>query len=216
MLKGMSGPLKMTDHRRPIVEPGGPAWPWSQGGRDLDIGQSAQQLGAPFKTPTIEIGPAKTQRRPRLKPPAGSASRPPGVLAGLIPPVVGALALFHAAPHIGAYTGAEDLLLDLARNLPFGDIIAPAARAWAFAPFWVWAGALGLRALAMGLAKKAVVPALGVALVAFLLEAGAWLVSGPAEGEGPLTTLLLVEGAILLAPLILLWLFDRQRRRQEV
>ena len=59
MLTGMSGPPKITDHRRPIVEPGGFVWPWSQGGTDLDIGQSAMTPGITFSAPTIEIGPEK-------------------------------------------------------------------------------------------------------------------------------------------------------------
>ena len=58
---------------------------------------------------------------------------------------------------------------------------------------------------------------LTLAVAAFLLEAGAWVVLGSnREGQGPLASLLLVEGALLLGPLLLLWLFDRQQRRQAV
>jgi hypothetical protein len=211
----MSGPLKTADQRRPIVEPGGFSWPWSQGGRDLDIGQSSLTPGVAFRSPTVEIGPEKKQRQPRLK--RSPASQRPGVLGGLVPPVIGLLAIFHASPHFGGFTGLGDLIFDLAGGLPFGDLLAPAARAWGFEPFWVWAGALALRLLAMKVAGKSVMTALGFALAAFLLDAGAWIVMGAdGEGQGPLATLLLVEGAVLLVPLVLLWLLDRQRRRQEV
>ncbi|WGM41053.1 hypothetical protein [Caulobacter sp. NIBR1757] len=214
----MSGPLKITDHRRPIVEPGGPVWPWSQGGTDLDIGQSAINSSISFREQTVEVGPEKKQRRQRIKrSPAYQATSRPGLLNGLIPPVVGLLAVFHASPHIGDFIGLTDLLFSLAGSLPFGELLAPAAQAWSFEPFWVWAAALGLRVMAMNAAKKSVIGALTLAVAAFLLEAGAWVVLGSnREGQGPLATLLLVEGALLLVPLVLLWLLDRQRRRQEV
>ena len=214
----MSGPLKITDHRRPIVEPGGFTWPWSQGGTDLNIGQSALTPGVGFRAPTVEIGPEKKERRPRLKrSPAYQATSRPGLLGGLAPPVIGLLAVFHASPHVSLFAGLSDLLFDLLGGLPFGDLLAPAAQAWSFEPFWVWAGALALRVIAINAAKTSVMGALGLALAAFLLDAGTWLVMGSGgEGQGPLATLLLVEGAILLIPLVLLWLLDRQRRRQEV
>ena len=135
---------------------------------------------------------------------------------GLIPPVVGALALFHASPHIGDFVGVTDLLFNLAEGLPFGDLLGPAARAWGFEPFWIWAGALALRLMAMSAAKKSVMGALTLAVVAFLLEAGAWVILGSNRGgQSALATLLLVEGAALLIPLVLLSLLDRQRRRQD-
>ena len=218
MLSRMSGPLKITDHRRPIVEPGGPVWPWSQGGTDLNIGQSAINPGISFREQTVEVGPEKKQRRLRIKrSPAYQATSRPGLLNGLIPPVVGLLAIFHASPHIGDFVGLADLLFSLAADLPFGELLAPAAQAWSFEPFWVWASALGLRVLAINAAKRSAIGALTLAVAAFLLEAGAWVVLGSnREGQGPLASLLLVEGALLLIPLVLLWLFDRQRRRQEV
>lgn len=218
MLPSMSGPLKITDNRRPIVEPGGFTWPWSNGGTDLNIGQSGLTPGVTFRAPTVEIGPEKKERRAKVaRSPALQTTSRPGVLNGLIPPVVGILALFHASPHIGDFIGLTDLLFSMASQLPFGDLLSPAARAWGFEPVWVWAGALALRLMAMSAAKKSVMGALTLAVVAFLLEAGAWVVLGSnREGQEPLATLLLLEGAILLIPLGLLWLLDRQRRRQEV
>lgn len=224
MLPGMSGPTKVTDNRRPIVEPGGFVWPWSNGGRDLDIGQSAMAPAITPTTPTIEVGPEKQERPPRQKPaqtnepaPARLAARRPGVLNGLAPPIIALIAVFHASPHIGDLTGLGDLLFDLLAGLPFGGLLAPAARAWSFEPFWVWAVALALRVLAMNAAKTSIMGALGLALTAFLLEAGAWIIMGPdGAAQGPLATLLLVEGALLMVPLLLLWLFERQRRQQEV
>lgn len=218
MLPSMSGPLKITDHRRPIVEPGGFTWPWSNGGTDLNIGQSAMNQGVTFRAPTVEIGPEKKERRAKVaRSPAFQTTTRPGVLNNLIPPVVGVLALFHASAHIGDFVGLADLLFSMASQLPFGDLLSPAARAWSFEPSWVWIGALALRLMAMSAAKKSVMGALTLAVVAFLLEAGAWVVLGSnREGQEPLATLLLLEGAILLIPLGLLWLLDRQRRRQEV
>jgi hypothetical protein len=217
MLTGMSGPPKITDHRRPIVEPGGFVWPWSQGGTDLDIGQSAMTQGVTFREPTIEIGPEKKARRTVKQPPALQAARRPGLLNGLIPPLIGLLAVFHAAPHIGDFVGLSDLLFSLAGSLPFGELISPAAEAWSFEPGWVWGGALTLRVIAMNAARTSVIGALTLAVAAFLLEAGAWVVLGSGrEGQGPLASLLLVEGALLLGPLLLLWLSDRQERRQTV
>ena len=214
----MSGPSKITDNRRPIVEPGGFVWPWSQGGTDLNLGQSAVEGGVAFRESTVEIGPERKQRRPRIRrSPAFQATNRPGILNGLLPPVIGLLALFHASPHISGFMGLSDLLFSLAASLPFGDLLAPAALAWGFEPVWVWAGALVLRMVAIDAAKRSVMVALTLAVAAFLLEAGAWVVLGSnREGQGPLASLLLLEGAILLIPLILLWLFDRQRRRQEV
>lgn len=222
MVSAMSGPPKVTDNRpsghgSPIVEPGGFVWPWSNGGTDLNIGQSAVNQGVTFRAPTVEVGPEKKERRRLKVSPAFQATSRPGVLNGLIPPVIGVLALFHASPHIGDFVGLADLLFSLAASLPFGDLLSPAARAWSFEPFWVWAGALALRVMAMNAAKKSVMGALTLAVVAFLLEAGAWVVlASGREGQGPLASLLLVEGAILLLPLGLLWFLDRQRRRQEV
>ncbi len=214
----MSGPIKAPEHRRPIVEPGGFVWPWSQGGRDLDIGQSALNPSITFHAPTVEIGPEKKQRQPRLKrSPALQETRQPGILGGIAPPVIGLLAVFHASPHIGLFAGLGDLLFELLGGLPFGDLLAPAAQAWSFEPFWVWGVALALRVMAMNAAKKSVMTALGLALVAFLLDAGAWVVLASNQpGQSALATLLLVEGAVLLIPTVLLWLSDRQRRRQEV
>jgi hypothetical protein len=217
MLTGMSGPPKITDHRRPIVEPGGFVWPWSQGGKDLDLGQSAMTPGVTFSAPTIEIGPEKKARRPIKRSPAFQAARRPGILNGLVPPLIGLLAVFHAAPHVGDFIGLADLLFSFAGSLPFGELLAPAAQAWSFEPDWVWGGALALRVMAMNAAKTSVIGALTLAVAAFLLEAGAWVVLGSSrEGQGPLASLLLVEGALLLGPLVLLWLFDRQQRRQAV
>ncbi|MDB5468814.1 MAG: hypothetical protein JWR84_374 [Caulobacter sp.] len=218
MLGCMSGPLKITDHRRPIVEPGGPVWPWSQGGTDLDIGSAGMTPGVSFRAPTVEIGPEQKRRRQRLKrSPAFQATTRPGLLNGLVPPVIFLLAVFHASPHVGDFAGVNDLLYGFAGSLPFGELLSPAAQAWSFEPFWVWAAALALRVMAMNAGKKSVMGALALALVAFLLDAGAWIVMGSDRpGQGPLATLLLVEGALLLGPLVLLWLFDRQRRRQEV
>ncbi len=214
----MSGPSKITDHRRPIVEPGGFVWPWSQGGTDLDLGQSAINSGVTFREQTVEVGPQKAQRRPRIKrSPAFQATQRPGVLNGVLPLVIGVLAVFHASPHISGFLGLTDLLFSLAAELPFGEVLSPAARAWGFAPLWVWAGALVLRVVAIDAAKRSAMVALTLAVAAFLLEAGAWIVLGAGrEGQGPLVTLLLVEGAVLLIPLILLWLYDRNRRRQDV
>lgn len=224
MLCGMSGPTKVTDDRRPIVEPGGFVWPWSNGGRDLDIGQSAMAPAITPTNPTVEVGPEKKERPPRRKPaqaPANAAAqmaaRRPGVLNGLAPPIIALIAVFHASPHIGDFAGLGDLMFDLLASLPFGDLLAPAAQAWSFEPFWVWAVALALRVLAMNAAKTSIMGALGLALAAFLLEAGTWIIMGPnGPGQGPLATLLLVEAALLMVPLLLLWLFERQRRQQEV
>jgi hypothetical protein len=93
MLTSMSGPIKITDNRRPIVEPGGFVWPWSSGGTDLDIGQSALNQGATFRAPTVEVGPEKKERKAKVaRSPAFQTTNNPSVLNALLPPVVGVLA----------------------------------------------------------------------------------------------------------------------------
>lgn len=220
MLSGMSGPLKVTDNRRPIVEPGGFVWPWSQGGRDLDIGQSAMTQAPTFKEPTVEIGPEKKERRPKVK--RAPASSTPGSGAGLFGALAGLIiaffALLHAAPHLTGIFGLADLFYDLVEEIPQGPLIAAASRAWAFEPTAVWIITLIMRFVAFNAAKKEARGALALAAFAVLVDAIVWFAAGRDSGgdQGALLILLAAEVLLTFGLVVIGGILVGRRRRQEV
>ena len=220
MVSAMSGSLKVTDNRRPIVEPGGFVWPWSQGGRDLDIGQSAMTPGVTFKAPTVEIGPEKKERRPRVKrtpalgtPAAGAGGF--GALAGLI---IAFFALLHAAPHLTGIFGLADLFYDLVEEIPQGPLIAAASRTWAFEPMAVWIITLIMRFVAFQAARKEARGALALAAFALLIDAIVWFAAGRDSGgdQGALLILLAAEVLLTFGLVVAGGILAGRRRRQEV
>ena len=220
MLAGMSGPLKVTDNRRPIVEPGGFVWPWSRGGRDLDIGQSALSPTPTFKAPTVEVGPEKKQSQPRAKrPPASNtpakASGLFGALAGLI---IAFFALLHAAPHLTGIFGLADLFYDLVEGIPQGPLIAAASRTWTFEPTAVWIITLIMRFVAFNAAKKEARGALALAAFAVLVDGIVWFAAGRDSGgdQGALLTLLGAEVLLTFGLVVVGGILAGRRRRQEV
>ena len=220
----MSGPIKITDNRRPIVEPGGFTWPWSKGGRDLDIGQSANGAsmtpGVTFREQTVEVGPEKKERRPRIR--RSAAFNAPakgtglfGALAGLI---IVFFALLHAAPHLTGIFGLADLFYDLVEEIPQGPLIAAASQAWAFEATAVWIITLVMRLVAFNAAKKEARGALALAALAMLIDGCAWFAFGR-QGPGDQTALLYLLGAELLLTgglVVVGGILAGQRRRQEV
>jgi hypothetical protein len=218
MLSSMSGPLKVTDNRRPIVEPGGFVWPWSGGGRDLDIGQSAMTPGVTFKAPTVEVGPEKKERRPKRP----AASRAPGQGAGAFGALAGLIiaffALLHAAPHLTSIFGLADLFYDLVEEVPQGPLIAAASRAWAFEATAVWVITLIMRMIALQAAKKEARGGLALAALAAMIDAIVWFAAGR-QGGGDQGALLLLLGAEVLLTFGLVvvgGILVGRRRRQEV
>ncbi|NBB13761.1 hypothetical protein GVN21_00145 [Caulobacter sp. SLTY] len=196
----------------PIVEPGGVAWPWSRGGRDLDIGRAALDKGVTFRSDTVESGPPRPTKVARR--PAGAlAPRKDTLLAGVARPIIALLLAFHLAPHL-ADTFGLGFLVRLAGLLPFGDLVEPAIRSWAFQPTGIWVIALILRFVGLNIAKKEPIAGLVLALLAFGLDAVSWLFIGrPLGGDGALRTLLLAEAALLAVPLGLAWAMAQARRR---
>lgn len=220
----MSGPIKITDNRRPIVEPGGFVWPWSNGGRDLDLGQSAQGGLTPpveFKTPTIEIGPEKKQRRPRQRrsspavPMSKGATGLFGALAGLI---VAFFLLLHGAPHLTHMFGLGDLFYGLVETIPQGDLIAGASRAWGFDLAGVWIITLIIRVVAFNMAKKEPQGALMTAGLAAVVDAVTWFAVGrerPGD-HGALLILLALELLLTVGLVALSGVLAANRRRTAV
>lgn len=225
MLAGMSGSIKVTDNRRPIVEPGGFTWPWSQGGRDLDIGQSAITPGVSFRAPTVEIGPEKKERRPRLKrSPAfklggdGAGGKGAGLFGGLAGLIIGFFAVLHAAPHLTGFVGLADLFYDLVEEAPQGPLIAAASRVWAFEAMVVWIMTLALRLIALNAAKTEARGALALAALAALIDGCVWFAVGrEAPGDqSALLFLLALEIFLTFGLVVISGILTGQRRRQEV
>lgn len=228
MVRAMSGPSKITDNRPsagggPIVEPGGFVWPWSKGGRDLDIGQSAMTPDITFREPTVEVGPEKKERRPGVKraPTAASRAGPAtgagwfGALAGLI---IAFFSLLHAAPHLTGVLGLADLFYDLVDEMPQGPLIAAASRAWAFEPTAVWIITLVMRFVAFQAARKEARGALALAAFALLVDAVVWFAAGRDSGgdQVALLTLLAFEVLLTFGLVVLGGIMVGRRRRQEV
>lgn len=225
MVSAMSGPIKVTDNGPsnrggPIVEPGGFVWPWSQGGRDLDLGQSALAPRVTFKESTVEVGPEKKERRPRVKrPPAaakpGAGSGLFGALAGLI---IAFFALLHAAPHLTGIFGLADLFDELVEEAPQGPLIAAASRAWAFEATAVWIITLIMRLIAFQAASKEARGALALAALAAMVDAIVWFAAGRDSGgdQGALLTLLAAEILLTFGLVVIGGVLVAQRRRQEV
>ncbi len=220
MLNGMSGPLKNDDQRRPIVEPGGFAWPWSQGGTDLNIGQSAMTPGVAFRAPTIEIGPEKKSRRPGVKrsPAFKASSKGAGLFGGLAGLIIGFFALLHAAPHLTGFIGLADLFYDLVEQAPQGPLIAAASRTWAFEATVVWIMTLALRLIALNAAKTEARGALALAALATLIDGCVWFAVGrDAPGDqAALLFLLSLEVLLTFGLAITSGILIGQRRRQEI
>ncbi|HYE44591.1 MAG TPA: hypothetical protein VEA44_02335 [Caulobacter sp.] len=195
----------------PIVEPGGVEWPWSRGGRDLDIGRASLDQAVSFRAPTVETGPPRPTRA--VKPPAVGTVRKGGLLSALAAPIIAVLLAFHAAPHLADMFGFT-FLIDLAGLLPFGELVEPAIRSWSFQPTGIWVIALILRFVALNIAKKEAAAGLVLALMAFGLDAISWVFIGRVGGDSSaLQTLLLAEAALLAIPLGLAWAMARMPRR---
>lgn len=190
-------------------------WPWSRA-RDVNIGSQT-------RTPSSSVEAAEPMRLPGLKPSTrprfqhlyGETGKAAGWKVLLVRLAVGLAILYHLAPQLGRVTGtttARSLLTFLGEQMPrvmdidVGRWFSLGASGWFWQPFLAAAGAALMRLVAYNTARRDPLGAIWIAAAALAVDAATWIFVGlklsgtawsPAEGAA-LTTLLKVEGAVLL------------------
>lgn len=190
-------------------------WPWSRG-QDVNIGSQIRTPSSAVEAP----GPRKSAgpdapARVHLQHVYGETGKAAGWKVFLVRLAVGLAILYHLAPQLGRVTGAttaRSLLTFLGEQMPrlldvdVGLWFSLGASGWFWQPFLAAAGAALMRLVAYNTARRDPLGAIWIAAAALAVDTATWIFVGlklsgtawsPAEGAA-LTTLLKVEGAVLL------------------